>query len=143
MNIADRTPLLLRLAGVAALAGVLYSHIVGVSTAFGDAFWIGAGYTAIVVGCLVCAVALVMPSPTEQRRGWLFGGLIAVAALTAYGLTRTTGLPNATHDKGNWGEKVAVWSTIAEGSMIILAAYALLSHHGHGPDTAEQVDGRP
>ena len=140
MNLADRTPLILRLAGVTALVGILFTHVIGTGDAFDEAFWVGVGYTAIDVACLVCAVALLMPSPTEQRRGWLFGGLTALFTLVAYALTRTTGLPQMREELGNWSEKYAVWSTIAEGSMIVLAGYALLSHRGHGPDTADQLE---
>ena len=139
MNLADRTPIVMRLAGVAALAGILFTHVIGTGGAFDEAFWVGVGYTAIDVACLVCAVALVMPSPTEQRLGWLFGGLTALFTLTAYALTRTTGLPRMNDELGNWSEKYAVWATIAEGAMIVLAGYALLTHHGHGPETAEQL----
>jgi len=40
-------------------------------------------------------------------------------------LTRTTGLPNARGDIGNWGETIALWSLLAEGLVAILAFAAI------------------
>ncbi len=61
----------------------------------------------------------------HDRRGWVLGGLTAASTLVGFVLTRTTGLPNAHGDVGNWSETIAVWSMMAEGLMVVLALIAL------------------
>ena len=58
-------------------------------------------------------------------RGWVVGGLTAAATLVGFTLTRTTGLPGAHGDIGNWGETIAVWSLLAELLVVVLALFAL------------------
>lgn len=140
MNLKDRTPLVLRLAGVAALLGIFWTHAIGVADKLAEVLYLGFGYTLILIVSVLCIVLLLMPSPTEQRWGWALGGLLALSTLVAYVLTRTTGLPQAGDDRGNWSESFAVWSTVAESAMIVLSAIALFSHRGHGPDTRSQIE---
>ena len=65
-----------------------------------------------------------------QRRvgGWVLAGLTAAATLIGFVLTRTTGLPDAHGDVGNWSETIAIWSLVAEAAVVVLAAVALGRH---------------
>jgi hypothetical protein len=54
-------------------------------------------------------------------RGWRRGRGSAIAG---YVVSRTTGLPNATGDVGNWGEPLGVASLFVEGTVVALSAYA-------------------
>jgi len=55
----------------------------------------------------------------------VLGGLTCAATMLGFVLTRTTGLPNARGDIGNWGETIALWSLLAEGLVAILAFAAI------------------
>jgi hypothetical protein len=139
MDLKDRTPLILRMAAVAALAGMFITHAIGVVDKLNEVLYLGFGYALILVVSVVCAVLLMLPSPKEQRVGWYVGGLLALSTLFGYFLTRTIGLPQATEDKNNWNESFAVWSTVAEGVMLLLSVIALFTNKQHGPRTSDQM----
>ena len=63
------------------------------------------------------------------RRGhpvvWLATGLLAGSTLIGFVLSRTTGLPAASDDIGNWSEPLGVASLFVEGVVVLLAVTAL------------------
>jgi hypothetical protein len=54
----------------------------------------------------------------------LAGGL-AGATLVAYAVSRSVGLPAATHDIGNWAEPLGLASLFVEGVVVLLSAEML------------------
>jgi hypothetical protein len=58
----------------------------------------------------------------------LMAGSLATSAAIGYILSRSTGLPNATGDIGNWTEPLGLASLFVEGSVVAVAAsaYALV-----------------
>jgi hypothetical protein len=58
--------------------------------------------------------------------GYVLLGLASAATIIGFVLTRTTGLPKADGDVGNWSETIAVWSLFAEGLVVLLAIFALV-----------------
>jgi hypothetical protein len=52
---------------------------------------------------------------------WAAAGSTAGAALVAYAVSRTVGLPAATDDVGNWGEPLGVVAVTAEGALVLFA----------------------
>jgi hypothetical protein len=63
----------------------------------------------------------------RDRRGFVVAGGLAAATFLGYCLSRTTGLPAATDDIGNWTETLGVWSLIAEAAVVALSVTALRS----------------
>ena len=63
------------------------------------------------------------------RRGdrvvWFATALLAASTVLGYVLSRTTGLPGATDDIGNWLEPLGVASLFVEGVVVLLAGTAL------------------
>jgi hypothetical protein len=55
----------------------------------------------------------------------VFGLVISLGAIVAYILTRSTGLPHATGDIGNWAEPAGVVSLLLEAAFVVLAALQL------------------
>ncbi|MEA2340710.1 MAG: hypothetical protein QOG11_787, partial [Solirubrobacteraceae bacterium] len=53
--------------------------------------------------------------------------VLPAAAAAGFVLTRTVGLPQATGDIGNWMEPLGLASLFVEGTLIVLAAFALSS----------------
>jgi hypothetical protein len=72
---------------------------------------VGAGLTLVLSGA---------------RVAWYVGGTIAAATIVAYVLSRTTGLPNATGDIGNWREPLGLASLFVEGAVLVLSGSALV-----------------
>ena len=119
--------LAMRLAGVAALGGIVWVHALDLSGKLEEVPYLGVGYILLIIGAVACAMALLVPNPRLNRAGWAFGGMLALGTMIGFTLTRTTGLPQATDDKGNWGEALGVWSLICEGVFVMLSVVALRS----------------
>jgi hypothetical protein len=82
-------------------------------------FWM---YIALIVGTIVVSGALLH---RESRLAWTGAGLLAASALVGYVLSRTTGLPSAKGDIGNWTEPIGLASLFVEGCLVALAGYRL------------------
>jgi len=93
-------------------------------------FWM---YMALIVASVATAGAVLL----SRSRVPLLGaaGLAAGAAL-GYVLSRTTGLPNATGDIGNWTEPLGLASLFVEGSVIAVVMGALIAPRVEGRRTA-------
>ena len=85
-------------------------------------FWM---YVALILGSLAAAGAVLF---SRARLPLLAAAGLAASALTGYVLSRTTGLPNATGDIGNWTEPLGLASLFVEGAVVAaaLGAYAIL-----------------
>ena len=83
-------------------------------------FWM---YIALIAGCLVAAGAILF---TRSRAAFVAAAGLAASAAAGYVLSRTTGLPQATGDIGNWTEPLGLASLFIEGSVMALGlgAYA-------------------
>ncbi len=115
----ERLPLL-EMSGIAGLSAIVAIHTSELSGKVGETAYIGFGYV-LLIAASVLAIVLVAQRDT---RGWILGGLTAAATFFGYVLTRTTGLPRAHGDVGNWGETIGVWSLVAEGLVVLLAIVA-------------------
>lgn len=95
-------------------------------TAFADPDWLGWAYRLLEVGALVVAGALVFAAgarwtAARTRLTWLVAALVGAGPFVGYVLTRTTGLPGATDDIGNWGEPLGVVSLVVEAVLVLVA----------------------
>ncbi len=111
----------LELAGMAALASVVAIHATELGGKVDEIAYIGAGYVALIAGCLIAMLMLAV----GDRRGWTVAGSTAAATLGGYILTRTVGLPGSTGDIGNWLETLAVWAMVSEIVVIGLSVIGL------------------
>lgn len=109
--------------GIGLLAATIAIHTTELSGKIGETMYLGAGYVLLIAASIVSIVLIAQ----HDRRGWMFGLLTSGATLIGFILTRTTGLPGATGDIGNWTETIAVWSLISEGAFVVLAAWTLSS----------------
>ena len=60
-----------------------------------------------------------------DRRAFTAAALVALLPLVGYVLSRTTGLPGADDDIGNWTEPLGLASLWVEGAVLLTAGYAL------------------
>lgn len=114
---------ILRGLGAALVIGVAQIHFLDVFDKFKENVAQGWMFTALIVGCLVAAVALVHRSGTLV---WLFAGLCGLAPLAGYIVSRSVGLTGAADDIGNWTEALGLASISTEVSLILISAYALM-----------------
>jgi hypothetical protein len=75
-------------------------------------------YIALIVGCIVVAGAVLF---TRMRIALLAAAGLAASAAVGYVLSRTTGLPQASGDIGNWTEPLGLASLFVEGSVAAVA----------------------
>ena len=102
-----RQPLpLIDLFGIAGLGTMIAIHTTELSGKIEETAYLGLGYVLMIAASLVAIVLMAQ----RDLRGWILGGLTAAATIVGFVLTRTTGLPGATGDIGNWGETIAIWS---------------------------------
>ena len=113
---------MLDLAGIGGLGAVIAIHTSELSGKVEETAYLGFGYILLIVASLMAIVMIAQ----RDRRGWLLGGLTSAATFAGYVFTRTTGLPNARGDIGNWGETIGVWSLFAEAFVVIIASIVLL-----------------
>ena len=84
-----------------------------------DPAYIGYLYWALEIAAVICAVLLLIPAASGT--GWVLALGVAAGPIVAYVLSRSSGLPNYTDDKGNWSETIGVVSLIVEGLLLIFA----------------------
>jgi hypothetical protein len=88
-------------------------------------FWM---YMALIAASVVTAGAVLL---SRSRLPLLAAAGLAASAAVGYVLSRTTGLPGATGDIGNWIEPLGLASLFVEGSVIALVAAAQVSLPRH------------
>jgi hypothetical protein len=107
---------------VVGLAGVAVIHAVdsvGKWTETRYVFWL---YMALIAGALVTAGAVLF---ARSRLALAAAAGVAAGAFAGYVLSRTTGLPGATDDVGNWTEPLGLASLVVEGCVVAVALAAL------------------
>jgi hypothetical protein len=82
-------------------------------------FWM---YLALIVGCLLGAVLVLH---THARLGWVAAMVLSISPFIGYVLSRTTGLPGAMGDIGNWTEPLGLASLYVEACVFALGLYGL------------------
>ncbi|MDQ1504009.1 MAG: hypothetical protein QOD57_1736 [Actinomycetota bacterium] len=106
---------------IVGLIGIAWIHLLDLAGKMEETPYLGWAYIGLIAGCAVAVVLLAR----RDHRGFVLGGGLAAATFAAYVLSRTTGLPAATSDIGNWTETLGVLSLIAEGAVVVLSAAAL------------------
>jgi len=114
--------LLRRGAAAVGLLGIALIHLLDVPGKFGETPYLGVAYLGLIVTALFCAELLLR---RDDRLVWAATGALAASTLIGYTLSRTTGLPGAMGDVGNWLEPLGLASLFVEGVVLLLAASAL------------------
>ena len=108
---------------VVGLVGFAWIHLLDLGDKFEETPYLGVAYVGLIAGCVAATLLLIR----RDHRGFVMAGGLAAATFIGYCLSRTTGLPAATDDVGNWTETLGVWSLIAEGAVVALSVTALRS----------------
>lgn len=104
---------------------------------FKETPYLGGLYIALRVASLVVAGFILHSGSTLA---WGAAGVLATATLIGFVLSRTTGLPGADGDIGNWSEPLGLASMLVEGALLALSHYAfVLSRRERLPGVHEVV----
>lgn len=117
LNIAIREGIA-RGVGVVGLCGVALIHLLDIPGKFSETPYMAWMYVGLIVSSLALAGALIR---SGDRRIWGATAALSLAVLTGFTLSRTTGLPQATDDIGNWGEPLGMASLFVEGALVVLS----------------------
>ncbi len=109
----------LRLLAAGGLVAIAVVHLLDLPGKWDETPYLGVLYIIGPIMTSLLAAALIGAS--RGRVGWLLGGAIAAATAVGYCLSRTTGLPHADDDIGNWAEPLGIASLIAEGAVMLVA----------------------
>ena len=109
---------------VVGLASIGVIHLIDAIGKYSETRYLFWMYIALIVGCIAVGGAVLF---TRIRVALLAAALLAASAAVGYILSRTTGLPNADGDIGNWTEPLGLASLFVEGGVTLVAgaAYAL------------------
>jgi hypothetical protein len=77
-------------------------------------FWM---YLALIAGCLGGAALL----RGNSRQGWMAAAALSAMPFIGYVFSRTTGLPGAMDDIGNWTESLGLASLIVEACVFAVS----------------------
>jgi hypothetical protein len=107
------------------LAGIGLIHLLDSIGKYDETRYIFWMYMALIAGSLATAGAVLF---TRTRLPLLAAAGLAASAVAGYVLSRTTGLPHATDDIGNWTEPLGLASLFVEGAVIAasLTAFTLV-----------------
>jgi hypothetical protein len=111
------------------LAAIGVIHLLDSIGKYGETRYLFWMYIALIVGCLLVAGAVLF---TRWRGAFLAAAGLAAATAIGYVLSRTTGLPQANGDIGNWTEPLGLASLFVEGAVVAVAggAYVAGRHVG-------------
>jgi hypothetical protein len=110
-----------RATAIVGLAGIALIHLLDSIGKWGETRYLFWMYIALMAASLVVAGALLH---TRDRRAWAASAGLAASAIAGYVLSRTTGLPGAMDDIGNWTEPLGLASLFVEGSVVAVSTYA-------------------
>jgi hypothetical protein len=113
-----------RTVATAGLTGIALIHVLQLPDAFSETFYLGLLFVGAVVGAVLVAAAL---SRTSDHRVWNAACALGAVVLLGYLFSRTTGLPAATDDVGEWDEPLGLVSMVAESLVVCVSAVVLAS----------------
>jgi hypothetical protein len=111
-----------RAVGIIGLLAIALIHLLDAIGKYSEAryvFWL---YVLLMLGTFVVSFVLLR---TDSRLAWALTALMSGLTLLAFILSRTTGLPTAKDDIGNWSEPLGVASMFVEGVVLALSLYEL------------------
>lgn len=113
---------LLRMFGALLAFGVYWIHVKdqGGFPGNNDGY-MRVGYYALEAAAILVAIALMAAQGRILRNTWWLALGVAAGPMIGYVLTRSTGLPGHTDDKGNWTQPLGLLSLAVEGVLLVLA----------------------
>jgi hypothetical protein len=121
---------------VVGLAGIGLIHLLDSVDTYHETRWLFWAYVLLMAATIVVGGAL-LHRPDVR---WISAaGIVALAPLIGYVLSRTTGLPGADDDIGNWTDPLGLASLWVEGAVVLTAASVLVRAPRTAPATARPL----
>ena len=114
--------LAMRATAAVGLAGIALIHLLDSIGKYHETRYLFWMYVALMIGSVATAGAVLV---SHRRIVWSVAAAVATSAIAGYVISRTTGLPNATDDIGNWTEPLGLASLFVEGCVVALSVLAL------------------
>jgi hypothetical protein len=108
----------------ALVTGIGLIHLLDLPGKWDETRWMGIAYLGLIASTIVVTELLVR---TDAAVTYLMTAGLAAGPMIGFVLTRTTGLPGATDDIGNWSEPLGLASLFTEAMAVVLCAGALAS----------------
>jgi hypothetical protein len=114
-----------RVLTIVGLAGIGLIHLLDSVETFHETRWLFWAYMALMAASVVVAGALLhRPGP----RWFGAAAVLALSIMVGYVLSRTTGLPGADDDIGNWTDGLGLASLWVEGAVVLAGGYGVALH---------------
>jgi hypothetical protein len=113
-----------RMVAIAGLGGIALVHVLQAPDAFTETTYLGILFVGAIVTSLVLAAIL---TQTSDDRAWAAAGGLGALILLGYFLSRTSGLPDASNDVGEWTEPLGLASLVAEGLVVCVTTGVLVA----------------
>jgi hypothetical protein len=125
-----------RTVGIAGLTGIALIHALQLPDAFAETAYVGGMFIAAIIAAVVLAAIM---TRTSDQRVWAATGGLPALILLGYVLSRTSGLPDATNDVGEWSEPLGLASLVVESLLVCLTVGVLVTRRQ--PNPARRRDG--
>jgi hypothetical protein len=116
---------------IAGLSGIGLIHLLDSVETYHETRWLVWAYVLLMAATIVVGGALLHH---PGRPAFTAAALVAAAPLIGYLLSRTTGLPGADDDIGNWTGPLGLASVWVEGAVLLTAGHALVPRPIPAPD---------
>ncbi len=112
-----------RVVAVIGLLGIALIHLLDLPGKLEETPYLGGAFIALIAASIGLAAVL---ATRDDRAVLLASGGLALAVIIGYVLSRSTGLPAATEDIGNWLEPLGLASLFVEGIVVLAALPAIV-----------------
>ena len=112
----------LRWPAAAATLVVAAAHVPVVPEHLREVPYVGWLFVGLIAACLLCSVALAVQDTVIV---WVAAATICMAAVSAYLVSRSVGLPGMPDDVGDWANPLGLISVAGETLVAVLALAAL------------------
>ena len=133
----DHSQLLRRGVAIVGLLGIALVHVIDATAKFHETQYLGWLYVGLIVGSVGAAAALV---ERDHRSAWVAAAGLSGLAFAGYALSRTTGLPAAHDDVGNWFEPLGLATLFLEASVLLVSIRELTAGRSGSFDTGTRYD---
>jgi hypothetical protein len=114
--------IVLRGAAVVILLGIAVMHFAQIVVTFQGTPLLGGAYLVLIAACVAAAGLL---ATSGDRRAWTSAGVIGVAAIAGYLVTRIMSTPLDNQDVGNWSCMLGLAALFVEAALVAFSGYAV------------------
>jgi hypothetical protein len=108
------------------LGGIALIHVLDLPGKITETPYLGVGYIGLIVTALVLGEMVLR---RDDKFIWLAIGGLALAVIAGFVVNRTTGMPGAMDDVGNWLEPLGLASLVVEAMVVLIVVGRFRGQH--------------